>query len=59
MASISADGLVADGSAPVHLFADNRKLSESHLAVAREICSDAVKMVRDRDFAVNQGSLDA
>jgi len=40
------------------MFADNPRLSGSQLVQAREICAEAVAMVKDRDLAVAAGELD-
>ncbi len=43
----------SDAVTPVHLFADNQRLSARDLTLAKDICRDAVKMVKDRDLAVD------
>ena len=50
---------VSDEMVPLHLFANNQRLSASPLMVAQQICRDAAKMVKDRNSSIEVGTFDA
>jgi hypothetical protein len=48
----------SDMPAVMHLVTHNQRLSESELLVAKAICQDTVRMVKDRDLAVRNKQVD-